>query len=70
MQATILPGPGWAPGTNQVEPLPASAGVNFLVVASTGLLTIALDHVVLTARMPLLAGIALAIVVVLNIIFA
>ncbi|WP_299090927.1 DUF3488 and transglutaminase-like domain-containing protein [uncultured Microbacterium sp.] len=43
-------------------PLPASAGVNFLVVASIGLLTIALDHVVLTARMPLLAGIALVAV--------
>ena len=43
-------------------PLPASAGLNFLVVASLGLLTIALDHVVLTARMPLLAGIALVAV--------
>lgn len=43
-------------------PLPASDGLNFLVVASLGLLTIALDHVVLTARMPLLASIALVAV--------
>ncbi len=45
-----------------VAPLPASAGLNFLVFASVGLLTIALDHVVLTARMPLLAGVALVAV--------
>lgn len=43
-------------------PLPPSDGLNFLVVASLGLLTIALDHVVLTARMPLLASIALVAV--------
>lgn len=45
-----------------VAPLDASPGMNFLVVASLGLLAIALDHVVLTARMPLLAGIALVAV--------
>jgi len=42
-----------------VAPMPATTPVSFLVVAAVGVLTIALDHVVLTARMPLLAGIAL-----------
>lgn len=42
-----------------VAPLQASASLTFLIVGAVGLLTIALDHVVLTARMPLLAGVAL-----------
>lgn len=43
-------------------PLPPSGGLDFVIVASLGLLTIAVDHVVLTARMPLLASIALVAV--------
>ncbi|MFJ6678733.1 transglutaminaseTgpA domain-containing protein [Microbacterium sp. NPDC091382] len=42
-----------------VAPLEASASLTFLIVGAVGLLTVALDHVVLTARMPLLAGVAL-----------
>ncbi|WP_349310249.1 DUF3488 and transglutaminase-like domain-containing protein [Microbacterium sp. MM2322] len=42
-----------------VAPLEASASLTFLIVGAVGLLVIALDHVVLTARMPLLAGVAL-----------
>jgi len=45
-----------------VAPIAPTAPVSFLIVAALGLLTIALDHVVLTARMPLLAGTALVIV--------
>lgn len=45
-----------------VAPLDATLPVSFVVVASLGLLTIALDHVVLTARMPLLAAAALVMV--------
>lgn len=45
-----------------VAPLETSLGLNFIIVAALGLLTIALDHVVLTARMPLLASIALVAV--------
>jgi len=41
-----------------VAPLEATPAVTFLVVGSVGLLVIALDHVVLTARMPLLATVA------------
>ncbi|BDV31393.1 DUF3488 and transglutaminase-like domain-containing protein [Microbacterium terricola] len=40
-------------------PLEVSASIAFLIVGATGLLTIVVDHVVLTARMPLLAGVAL-----------
>lgn len=42
-----------------VAPLEASASLTFLIVGAVGVLTIALDHVVLTARMPLLGGVAL-----------
>lgn len=42
-----------------VAPLDASASLTFLIVGAVGLLVVALDHVVLTARMPLLAGVAL-----------
>lgn len=45
-----------------VAPIEASPALAFVIVASLGLLTIALDHVVLTARMPLLAGMALVAV--------
>lgn len=42
-----------------VAPLEPTVAMTFIVVAAMGLLTIALDHVVLTARMPLLAAVAL-----------
>ena len=40
-------------------PLDAGLALSFLIVASAGLLALAIDHVVVTARMPLLAGVAL-----------
>lgn len=40
-------------------PLQAGPELSFLIVASTALLAIIIDHVVLTARMPLLAGVGL-----------
>lgn len=40
-------------------PLDPSAALSMLIVGGTGLLTIIVDHVVLTARMPLLAAIGL-----------
>ncbi len=40
-------------------PLDASTPLSMLIVGGTGLLTIIVDHVVLTARMPLLAAIGL-----------
>ncbi|GAA3214207.1 DUF3488 and transglutaminase-like domain-containing protein [Microbacterium terregens] len=40
-------------------PLAASLALSMLIVGGTGLLTIVVDHVVLTARMPLLAAIGL-----------
>ncbi len=42
-----------------VAPLDASGALSFILIASMGLVTILLDHVVLTARMPLLAVVAL-----------
>ena len=45
-----------------VAPLPVSPALAFVIVAALSLLAVALDHVVLTARMPLLAGIALVAV--------
>ena len=45
-----------------VAPLAPTSAVTFLIIGAMGLLTVALDHVVLTARMPLLAGIALVAV--------
>ncbi|CDK01982.1 putative Transglutaminase-like enzyme, cysteine protease [Microbacterium sp. C448] len=40
-------------------PLDAGIALSFLIVAAAGLLTIAIDHVVVSARMPLLAAVAL-----------
>ncbi|MEZ3162084.1 DUF3488 and transglutaminase-like domain-containing protein [Microbacterium sp. BWT-B31] len=40
-------------------PLEASMSLSLLIVGTTGLLTIVIDHVVLTARMPLLAAVGL-----------
>lgn len=45
-----------------VAPIEASSAVSAVIVASVGLLTIGLDHVVLTARLPLLGAVALVIV--------
>lgn len=43
-------------------PLDATASLSFLVVGAMGLLTIVIDHVVVTARMPLLASIGIVAV--------
>lgn len=40
-------------------PLDAGVALSFLIVAAAGLLAIAIDHVVVSARMPLLAAVAL-----------
>nr|WP_246414695.1 DUF3488 and transglutaminase-like domain-containing protein [Microbacterium thalassium] len=45
-----------------VAPMEATEPLAFLIMGATGLLTIAVDHVVITARMPLLAAIALVMV--------
>ncbi|MCY1718060.1 MULTISPECIES: DUF3488 and transglutaminase-like domain-containing protein [unclassified Microbacterium] len=45
-----------------VAPVPPDEGLAFLLVAAIGALAIVLDHVVLTARMPLLAGVGLVAV--------
>jgi transglutaminase-like putative cysteine protease len=45
-----------------VAPMQATAALGFLIVGAAGLLTIVVDHVVLTARMPLVAAIALIVV--------
>ena len=45
--------------TYGAAPLRAGSALAFLIVASVGLLAIVVDHVVVTARMPLLAGVAL-----------
>lgn len=45
-----------------VAPMAPSESLTFLIIGAIGILTIALDHVVLTARMPLLASIALVAV--------
>lgn len=42
-----------------VAPLTSSAPLSMLIVGATGLLAVVIDHVVLTARMPLLAGVGL-----------
>lgn len=42
-----------------VAPLTPSAPLSMLIVGATGLLAVVIDHVVLTARMPLLAGVGL-----------
>ena len=43
-------------------PLDAGLPLTFFIVAAIGLLTVGIDHVVLTARMPLLAAIGLIVV--------
>ncbi|MFT4219594.1 MAG: DUF3488 and transglutaminase-like domain-containing protein, partial [Microbacterium sp.] len=43
-------------------PLAATFALTFLIVTAIGLLTIGIDHVVLTARMPLLASVGLIVV--------
>ncbi len=45
-----------------IAPIAATPALAFVIVASVGLLIVALDHVVLTARMPLLAACALVMV--------
>lgn len=45
-----------------VAPITATPALGFVLVGALGLLTIALDHVVMTARMPLLAATALILV--------
>lgn len=45
-----------------VAPVPPDEGLAFLLVVAIGALAIVLDHVVLTARMPLLAGVGLVAV--------
>ncbi|MFZ8757126.1 transglutaminase TgpA family protein [Microbacterium sp. HMH0099] len=45
-----------------VAPVDAANGLSFVLVAAVGALAIVLDHVVLTARMPLLAGVGLVAV--------
>jgi len=45
-----------------VAPVEPAQGLAFLLVAAIGALAIVLDHVVLTARMPLLAGVGLVAV--------
>lgn len=45
-----------------VAPLVADRSLSFVLVAATGILALVLDHVVLTARMPLLAAVALVAV--------
>ncbi|MDL5351255.1 DUF3488 and transglutaminase-like domain-containing protein [Microbacterium sp. zg-YB36] len=53
-------------GMNEIlvgsAPLEASEGLAFLLVAAVGLFAIALDHVVVTARMPLLAAVGVVAV--------
>ena len=58
----VLPGLLWAAGEEiavGAAPLDASLPLSMLIVGGTGLLTIIVDHIVLTARMPLLAAIGL-----------
>ena len=45
-----------------VAPIAPTTAMSFVIVSALGVLTIALDHVVVTARMPLLASIALVAV--------
>ena len=45
-----------------VAPIAASIAISFVIVACLGLLTVALDHIVITSRMPLLAASALVAV--------
>jgi len=43
----------------EVAPMAAGAALGFVIVAAVGAVTVILDHVALTARMPLLGGVAL-----------
>lgn len=65
--ATVASVPGLLDAAAQeirvgVAPVSAATGLSFLLVAAVGALAIVLDHVVLTARMPLLAGVGLVAV--------
>ena len=65
--ATFASVPGLLSGASEeirlgVAPVPPEAGLSFLLVAAVGALALVLDHVVLTARMPLLAGVGLVAV--------
>ncbi|GAA5033211.1 transglutaminaseTgpA domain-containing protein [Microbacterium fluvii] len=56
-------GMAWTTALTEIQlgraPMPVSASFAFLIAGATGLLTIVVDHVVLTARMPLLAAVGL-----------
>lgn len=65
--ATFASVPGLLAGASEeirdgVAPVAAETGLSFLLVGAIGALAIVLDHVVLTARMPLLAGVGLVAV--------
>lgn len=65
--ATFATVPGLLSGASEeirlgVAPVPPEAGLSFLLVAAVAALALVLDHVVLTARMPLLAGVGLVAV--------
>ncbi|SDO97789.1 Transglutaminase-like superfamily protein [Microbacterium sp. ru370.1] len=65
--ATFASVPGLLSGAAEeirlgVAPVPPETGLSFLLVAAVGGLALVLDHVVLTARMPLLAGVGLVAV--------
>lgn len=49
-----------------VAPMAPTPGISFLVVTSVGFLTIAVDHVAITARLPLLAAVPLLAVWVIG----
>lgn len=54
-----LVGAAFAQIQQESAPLTPTAGLSFFIVGTAGLLAIAVDHVVLTARMPLLAAVGL-----------
>jgi transglutaminase-like putative cysteine protease len=65
--ATFASVPGLIAGASEeirvgVAPVAAETGLSFLLVAAVAGLAVVLDHVVLTARMPLLAGVGLVAV--------
>lgn len=65
--ATFASVPGLLAGASEeirvgVAPVAAETGLSFLLVAAVAGLAVVLDHVVLTARMPLLAGVGLVAV--------
>lgn len=65
--ATFAAVPGLFAGASEeirlgIAPVAPDTGLAFLLVAAVGALALVLDHVVLTARMPLLAGVGLVAV--------